>query len=294
MRRRQSAALGGADRAGGRCRQPANDELAEATSPAGDSRAAHRGVAAQGTLLDAGPGDEFGRFQRHCQARRLGYGSVSVLLRVLVTGLVVAAVAAPAAPAGTVFKFSPTNPKVGTEFAFVQPIRAQPLPSGAELPEGETQGVQLPEEASGADLYLVRNSDAPSIRGRDDERLIPLGHFSWAGSTLRCCPPDRSFPVRLKDVPPGNYAIAAWCAECTNQRLFVIGVGGLGGSGEAPLQLLRVPADEGIPYWPFLITLLVAASLLAGAALVRRRMRGQPERPPNRGSFGLWTSRRET
>jgi hypothetical protein len=211
--------------------------------------------------------------------RGVGWASVSVLLRVLVAGVVVAAIAAPAARAGIVFKFSPTNPKVGTEFAFVQPIRAERPPIGAQLSEGETQSVQLPGEATEADLYLVRNSDAPSISDRHDERLIPLGHFSWAGSTLTCCPPDRSFPVRLKDVPPGNYAVAAWCAECTNRRLYVIGVGGLGGSGEAPLQLLRVPADEGIPYWPFLIALLAAGSLLAGVTLVRRRTRGAARTP---------------
>ncbi len=198
---------------------------------------------------------------------------MSVLLRVLITGLAVAAIAAPA-QAGIVFKFSPTNPKVGTEFAFVQPIRAEPR--GAQLSEGATQSLQLPEEATEADLYLVRNSDAPSIRDRDDERLIPLGHFSWAGSTLTCCPPDRSFPVPLKDVPPGNYAVVAWCAECMNRRLYVIGVGG---SGDAPLQLLRVPAEEGIPYWPFLIMLLAAGSLLTGITLVRRRRRGAARTP---------------
>jgi hypothetical protein len=191
-------------------------------------------------------------------------------------GLVVASLAAPPAQAGIVFKFSPTNPKAGTELVFVQPIRAQPPPAGAARAPAGSRGVELPDDATAADLYLVRNGDAPTVTNRSDPRLIPLGYFDWTGSTLRCCPPDTSFPIPVDELPRGDYALAAWCLDCTGRRFYVIGVG-TASAGDAPLQLLHIRPADGTPYWPFLVA--AAALVVAGGALawIRGTQRRRPD-----------------
>jgi hypothetical protein len=122
-------------------------------------------------------------------------------------------------------------------------------------------GAQLPGSDSRYDLYLVRNSDAPSVHSASDPRLTPFGRYDML-DTL-CCP---------------AYAIAARCLNCTGRSFFVVGVGSAEGrdAGFAPLMLLHIEGSaDGFPFWR--VGLVVLFVLLCAVALVfvRKRRRRQ-------------------
>jgi hypothetical protein len=195
---------------------------------------------------------------------------------VAIIAFLVAALFTSSAVAGTVFVFTPTNPKPGSKLAFLGALETTRSTDGTI---GTYGGTPVPEAATSADLYLVRNADAPSVTQRDDPRLIPIGHYDWSGSSRTCCPTDSHFRIPLKGLEQGVYAVAAWCATCSGQQLVVIGVGDPMHSGDAAaLMLLHIQAD-GFSHWLAVALAAFVMALVLGTLFVVRHSRSPKPQP---------------
>jgi hypothetical protein len=190
--------------------------------------------------------------------------STPMRLLTLLVAVSVAAAATGAAHGSLFFLFDPTHAAHGDEVV----IRTGGTPPSFDL-RHRVRPFQAP-----ITVYLVPETVAASVRSRADPRLV------LAGTLV----PDRNghgvLKFRVPQLPPGTYAVAAWCPGCGaysfGHRFFTFPDDPQIVPRYRALMFLRIGHDGRSTSW-WWITLAVFVAVAVGVFLLRERARGRHE-----------------
>jgi hypothetical protein len=190
--------------------------------------------------------------------------STTMRLLTLLVAVSVAAAATGAAHGSLFFLFNPTHAAHGDEVV----IRTGGTPRSFHL------GDRVRPFQSPLRVYLVPEGVAASVRSRTDPRLVRVGMLV----------PDRNghgvLKFRVPQLPPGTYAVAAWCPGCGaysfGHRFFTFPDDPQIVPRYRALMFLRIGHDGRSTSWWWSI-LAVVVAVAVGVFLLRKGARGRLE-----------------